>query len=204
MAFTPEEYVYECPLGCKHSGNLPIAATVRGWKRHMTSTHEGWTNEQLEAACGTGPKNSEAGRAIFLGEADSGEPARDNAKTPQVTPGPPSPEKLAEIKTDAAAKKLNAKMSKIKRQFAEKIPQMLNAALLAKGPEWTMDQGDMDMVTESVESCFDMLEINFQIAPIGATLKNPLWVLIYPLVVLCAIFIVKAVKNAPENQAESK
>src|SRR3974377_2438043 len=44
--------VYECPKGCKAPGGKPIAATIRGGKKHMTRKHGGWREEQLAQFAG--------------------------------------------------------------------------------------------------------------------------------------------------------
>ena len=193
--------IYECPFGCKASGNRPIAASIRGWKKHMTRSHQGWNQEQLDVLIGTGARDPAAGREAFLAEAD---------KEPSLFIGAegvtdkPSPEqsaadiaaKTTELKTDAMARKFSGKINKMKKSIAEKFPQALSAAIKDKGPEWALSKEDSELFAESIENCFDVLDVDFRITPVSTILTNPLWVLVLPLLALVLIFVPKAVQSA--------
>ena len=193
--------IYECPFGCKASGNRPIAASIRGWKKHMTRSHQGWNQEQLDVLIGTNARDPVAGREAFLAEAD---------KEPSLFMGAegvtdkPSPEQSAEdaakqtkeLKIDAMARKFSGKINKMKKSIAEKFPQALSAAIKDKGPEWALSKEDSELFAESIENCFDVLDVDFRITPVSTILTNPLWVLVLPILALFLIFVPKAVQNA--------
>jgi len=188
--------IYECPQGCKAQGGQPIAATVRGWKKHMTRNHGGYNQDQLDAILATMAPNAEAGKAEFLAAGDVME-FPGPAKT-EATAATPEKETTS-IKTDAAAKRLSAKMNKFKKSIADKIPQAVNGALKDKGPEWQMTEDDRAMLSESFENCLEVLDVDFQIQPIGMVLSNPLWVLLLPILTLLLIFGMKAIENRPKE-----
>lgn len=194
----------ECPKGCKAGGGKPIAATVRGWKKHMTRNHDGYTEEQLTAVVGATAPDAGVGRDLFLNEIESGVQASIGGEVKPIddATGAATPP-VVDIRTDATSRKLSAKMNKMKKNFADQIPKIVNAALKQKGDEWIMDDSDKEMLSESVESCFDVLDIQFQMAPMGFVLENPLWVLLYPVLTLAFIFGIKAVKNQPQKEGDN-
>jgi hypothetical protein len=195
-------------MGCKAHGDKPIAASPRGWKKHMTRQHGGYTQEQLAAALGAVAPDSEVGRDLFLSEADgvTDSPSnRDGDTGEEQGEGKiSSPEKIKEIKTDAAARKLSAKFNKFQKKITEQLTKALSSAVEEKGSEWAMDEGDQEMFKESLENCFEVLDVEFNIAPITAQLTNPLWVLLMPLLALALIFVPKAIKNLPKEKEENK
>jgi hypothetical protein len=198
-----EQNIYECPYGCKAQGNMPIAASIRGWKRHMTKQHGKYDQDQLDAILGAAPKDSESGKAAFLAEADQA-PELFMGKEGVTTNPNPKPVKTPEeisaetkkIKTDEIGKKFSTKINKFKKSVADKIPKVLNEAVKDKGPEWQLSEEDSELLAESVENCFEILDIDFRITPVSTVLTNPLWVLILPALVLALIFGTKVVKHA--------
>jgi hypothetical protein len=178
------------------------AETVRGWKGHMSRNHKEWTQEQLQTALGATAVDSERGRELFLSEVDGvtdGPPASSAAtgegkEEARPSQSQPSSEKVREIKTDATARKLSAKFDKFQKKVTERLTQALSNAVKEKGPEWEMTQEDRELFSESIENCFEVLDIKFNIAPIAVELTNPLWVLLLPALVLLLIFVPKAVK----------
>lgn len=196
----------ECPLGCKAQGDKPIAATLRGWKKHMTRQHGKWTEEQVRALEGISPPsaNPEKGRDLFLSEVDetTDTPAVPTEKVVSID-AEAEARKTVDLKTDAMGKKFNAKLNRMKKAVAEKLPQALGKAVEDKGPEWLLDKDDTEILSESIENCFDILDIDFKITPYSATLTNPLWVLILPLLACILVFAPKAAKAARKEQNEN-
>lgn len=210
------EYIlkYECPHGCKGQGDKPVAATIRGWKKHMTRNHEGYSESELAAIIMTETtKDSTVGRETFLSEAET-DPSlyiKDGAVTDKPPQGSIDAEtearKTVELKTDAAAKKFNAKLNKMKKALADKFPTVVAGAVRERGPEWQLESDDTEILSEAVENCFDVLDIDFRIAPYNMVLSNPLWVLLLPILALVIVFAPKAVKSAQlhkEDQAAER
>jgi len=199
---------YPCPYKGTEKGNKHCnrdADTVRGWKVHMTRQHSEYTQEQLQQVLGASGGNTEEGRSQFLAELERegdapgalgdavASPTKDNP-----TPTDPAPEKTVALKTDATGKKLSAKFNKFKTRLADQFPKAIDAALKDKGSEWQMDESDRGILTESIESCFEVLDIEFKVAPINMQLSNPLWVLLLPVLALLLVFGVKGIKNMPK------
>lgn len=197
---------YPCPYKGKDNGTKHCdrdADTPRGWKVHMTRQHKEYTQAQLEAVLGAAPASNDEGRAAFLAEVEANAtvigPTTESEKVVSIDSQPTTEEqKTVALKTDAAGRKLSAKFNKFKKNLSDKIPQAINNALKDQGPEWQMETSDMEMLSESVENCFEILDIEFKIAPINKQLSNPLWVLLLPLMVLLLIFGPKGIKNLPK------
>lgn len=197
--------IYECPEGCKAQGERPIAASIRGWKKHMTRQHQGYTQEQLDAIVGATPPSSQAGKDLFLSEFDDADKVAPHATDGVAGEGGgsvASPDKTVEVKTDAAARKLSAKMNKMQAKFAKKIPEIMNNALKSQGDEWQMADDDKETLAEAIENCFEVLDVEFRVAPISKVLTNPLWVFMLPIFALLLIFLPKAMKNLPQLQGK--
>ena len=181
----------------------------------MGRIHDGWTREELAAVerdFGQAPKQPEPekdpslGKEQFLSEVNA-----DTTAAPPVVPTALTPEesaaqaaqKTVSLKTDAMAKKFNAKLNKMKRSFAEALPKAVGVAVREKGPEYALTDEDTEILAESVENCLEILDIDFQVQPFTTTLTNPLWVLILPLLALILVFAPKtyaAQKRARENE----
>ena len=164
----------------------------------MTRKHGGYEPVDLDRALGvSAAPDSEQGRMQFLAEAGSvpdlptGQ-ATDGQGEPKPTGTEETPARTTtELKTDAVAKRFSGKLNKMKKALAEKVPRALNEAIKDKGPEWQLTTDDSEMLTESVENCFEILDIDFRITPFSTVLSNPLWVLLLPVIVLIAIFLPK-------------
>ena len=193
---------YECPEGCKATNGQPIAATVRGWKMHMTRSHGGWTEDQLKALVDVGAGTpSSGGKEAFLREGEESEKLAEAPieGAPKSTPEQEA-QKVVALKTDAMGKKFNAKLNKMKSKIAEALPKALSKAVEEKGPEWALNDDDTALLAESVENCFDVLDIDFKITPFSTVLSNPLWVLILPLLACVLVFAPKAIAAQKAKQ----
>jgi hypothetical protein len=176
----------KCPRGCTAVGGYPIASTIRGWKLHMTNQHGGFADEQLQAVLGASTKTPEEGKLEFLSEADK-------PLTPEQVAefdGAPAPTPSVPVKTEAVSRRLSGKMNKFKKTIADKFPRMIENALRDQ-PELALSESDRELLTEGVENSLDVLEVDFQVAPISKTLTSPWWALIFPLLALIIVFLPK-------------
>lgn len=175
----------------------------------MTQAHGGYKEHELDRILGTMPREADGqGKMQFLAEMDAQpepEPPKAEAADKPASPptAPPEP-KTAELKADAVAKRMSGKLNKFKKNLADKIPKVLNKAIKDKGPEWQLDAEDSELLAESVENCFEILDLEFRITPISMVLQNPLWVLLLPATVLLLIFSGKTLQNAPRVKEEAK
>lgn len=202
----PRRKKYVCPHNCGFSTD-----SIKGWKQHLSKTHDGYAEEQLARILGTVAPDSEQGRIQFLSEAGKvpdlpiGQATEGQDESKTTATGEPAPKPTTELKTDAVAKRFSGKLNKMKKALAEKVPRVLNEAIKDKGPEWQLGTDDSEMLAESIENCFEVLDIDFRITPFQTVLTNPLWVLLLPLLVLIAIFVPKAIaqqKQKPEPAPE--
>jgi hypothetical protein len=164
----------------------------------MTRYHTTWTQEQLEAAVAADRESTQGGEAetfdafaSTLPESES-DVEQPQASTASATPQPPS---TTNVKTDAASRKLQAKMAKMKREFSNLIPRAFESALLRKGPTWAMSKEQKDMLTDAVESVFDVLDVSFSVQQYNVELKSRIWVFLYPVVIGLGIFGLIAARN---------
>lgn len=195
------QLIFECPRGCKAAGDRPIASTIRGWKVHMARAHKTYTEDELAAIVGSTPSSPDRGKAEFLAEADTHEVLpTDNAGESAAAPGS-EPRTVDASKTaDAVSRKFSGKINKFKASLAKQLPNAVNEALKERAPDWQMSPGNLETLSDSIEACFDALDIDFRITPFATTLTNPLWVLVLPAIALLLIFIPIGVKNAKSNE----
>lgn len=179
--------------------------SIVGWKRHMTRSHGGYKEADLDKVLGNMPREADGqGKMQFLAEMEAlDEPPKGTpAEKPPTPATAPETAKTSELKTDAMARRMSGKLNKFKKSLADKVPKVMNKAIKAKGPEWQLDTEDSELLSESVENCFEILDLQFNITPISVILKNPLWVLLLPLTVLIFIFTGKSIANAPTMKPE--
>lgn len=182
----------------------------------MTERHTVWSEDQLKAAVAAAgpdagapaqePAESLDSFASSLPENEADAAASATSTAGAVGEGPAaSASGMSNVKTDAAAKKLNQKMAKVKRQIAEAFPKAVGTLLESKGPGWALTKEHKDMLTDSIESVFDILDVQFQIQQLNVELKSRLWVFMYPVAVLCMILGLLAAKNTEKDKpAEEK
>lgn len=168
----------------------------------MARAHKGFTDEELSAIIGTSPTSPDRGKAEFLAEVD------DNATLPEGTSAesaatPAEPRTVDASKTtDAVARKFSGKINKFKTSLAKQLPVAINDAIKERAPDWQMTGANLETLTDSIEACFDALDIDFRITPFSTTLTNPLWVFLLPAVALLLIFVPIGVKNAKQSDDE--
>lgn len=202
-----------CPRGCTRKGKPIPINSLRGWKRHMTAKHGGWENPEMDSAmlsAGTATPGEgeqvpgvEADFSSFandLPDSENGAPATASPAGPTDQAAPP-PATFSKVKTDAASQRLTKKMEKVKRQLAEALPRAVDVFTADKGPEWKLDDSQRDMLTDAVESVFDMLDVSFEIQQFNVQLRSRFWIFLYPLTVLIMIFATKAAR-APKQETE--
>ena len=200
---------YLCPYRGTPKGTKvceKIYPTIRGWKGHLTRTHGGFDETQLAAIVGAAPPDTERGRELFLSEAEgtpTNKEAGESSGAQDNSGGlPPQPDTV-NIKKEQMARKFSARMNKFKEKLAARLTQGINLIAVDKSPEWALSEDDEKLFSESLENCFEILDIDFQIKPVQKTLENPLWVLALPLAALLMIFLPKIMKAAAQKGKEN-
>lgn len=188
--------VLECPRGCKGQGGKPIAATIRGWKKHMTRNHREYTEEELAAVVGAVPPDSERGRELFLSEAG------DTTELPPQEPRDPEAEAEAKrvVNLDKTSKRLTGKLNKTKEKLAGAVPRVLNVVLKEKAPDMVLTDSEQKEVADSMEEVFEMLDVTFAVEPYAYVLQSRLWALLIPLATVLAILGVKAAEREKDDK----
>lgn len=150
--------IYECPEGCKAQGGKPIAATIRGWKKHMTHAHGQWTDEQLAAIVGASTVTPEDGKAQFLAESgenptllgfssleDATSGSKEEKPKKDDKPQKPAPEEIAYI--PLRSKKLRKFVGGLIGKFVSESNVELDAD----------DQGMIDEAFDQLEELFPIV-----------------------------------------------
>lgn len=58
-------------------------------------------------------------------------------------------------------------------------------------PEWELDKEEKELITDAIETVFDVLDIGIEIEPLSITLTSIWWVISYPLVAFGFLFMSK-------------
>lgn len=90
----------------------------------------------------------------------------------------------------AMSRKMKKSMDKLKTKVAN-IPIMWFHAQASEHPEWELDEDEKDLLTDSIETVFEVLDIGFEIEPISATLTSIWWIVAYPFAAFLFLFFTK-------------
>lgn len=193
------EEIYICPRGCKPK--KPITS-LRGWKTHMSVMHNGFSAEEVATATGSGGEGVRLiGQPDFdtyaarMPEDASGLGAQaetmDTASNVNMSETEPIESTTPVIVTP---KRIKAKMNKLKKRLSTDLP---NTFFTKRG--MPLDSEDKDMLSEAFDMVFDVLDIGFAIEPYSVTIKNRIFVFLYPVLVMAGLFVIKTVENAESN-----
>jgi hypothetical protein len=176
--------IYECPEGCKAQGGKPIAATIRGWKKHMTHAHGQWTEDQLAAIVGASAPNAESGKAEFLAEAENtpglasesgektaeGKPAQQGDGKPQK----PAPEEIAYIPL---------RSKKLRKFFGGLIGKFVSESSVE------LDADDQGMIDEAFDQLEELFPIVFAVPKKQMIIESRIAAVAVPLSGLALVYI---------------
>jgi hypothetical protein len=126
----------------------------------------------------------------FLGEPAASQTAQDGADGGffGAESAVPAPEK--KTKRVAMSKKMKKSMDKLKAKVAN-IPIMWFHAQAAEHPEWELDEEEKDLLTDSIETVFEVLDIGIEIEPLSMTITSIWWVIGYPFAAFLFLFFTK-------------
>lgn len=178
-----------CPE-CEHA---PFP-TLKGWKRHMTAVHQGYTPDQLNDASGS----NEEGKALVGGSDGTLESLESAIANLPATEGE---QQQREIEVEqqrtqptkeqrAAAKRIKARFDTLREQISGEIPaEIFNIG----GMEPSEKQ--KKMLKDSIETTFEVFGIDFEVQPWNLTVRNPFLIMLYPLIVISWIVISAIMKQ---------
>lgn len=111
----------------------------------------------------------------------------------------PSP-KEQRTKRIKMSKKMQKSMDKLKSK-AGKLPVQWFNNKAKERPEWKLDADEEELISDAIETVFDVLDIEIQIEPLSMTLTSIWWVLSYP---ICAFLFLFLSKKSSAIQAEER
>lgn len=107
-------------------------------------------------------------------------------------PGDPSSvyEAPPERKTIKMSKNMKKAMTKFRKKIAEFPIAWFHQQ--AKGnPEWELDDDEKDMLTDSIGTVLELLDVEFMIEPLNIQLTSIWWVIAYPILTFVFLFLTK-------------
>jgi hypothetical protein len=119
----------------------------------------------------------------FLGTAGSGEPVPVRKRV-NVT------------------KKVRRAMNRFKTKISD-VPILWFHQQAKSHPEWELDDDEKELIKDSVETVFDVLDIEVEIQPLSWTLTSIWWVLSYPLLAFVFLFLTKKSLTMQADQEEN-
>lgn len=180
-----------CPE-CEHT---PYP-TLKGWKRHMTAVHSGFSPDQLAAASG----GSKEGAQLAGGEESSLADAIENMPTVETRePAAGSAAETPQLSKEqrAAAKRIKARFDALRDRISSDIPDQV---FQVGGV--TMTDTQRKMLKESIETSFEVFGVDFEVQPWNLTIRSPFMILLYPLIVIAWIVISAIMKQKAGEEGE--
>lgn len=182
---------YACPFANTKRGTKGCLGatgtgfpTVRGWKGHMSRSHDGYDEKQLAAIVGAVEVDPAAGRLTFLGESDS--PSVDTpgagketsggtgegGTEPRPTAPAPEPVKRVPLKSERFMKFLNTLPEKI---FKE------------KGIE--LDDEDREMMATGTEMMEGLFGVAFEVPESMWVIRSRWMALLFPVAAIALVYL---------------
>lgn len=93
-------------------------------------------------------------------------------------------------KTVKMSKKMKKAMDKLKSKSAN-LPILWFHQQAKVNPEWELDEEEKELITDSIETVFELLDINIEIMPWEMTLTSIWWVVGYPVLAFVFLFLTK-------------
>ncbi len=178
----PKENKYPCPR--EHKGRPIVIETLRGWKKHMSYAHKGYTEQELEAvmtqARGQTPAAEGKGRDQFLSEAEAGPPKSETEQPPDGEVGRGAAQTLHDM--GEPTKRIPFKSRKLKK-FLSNIPEIF---LRSKGI--TPDDDDKDLMDGATELLEEMFGISFEIPETMWVIRSRFVAVVFPLAAMLLVW----------------
>lgn len=88
------------------------------------------------------------------------------------------------------SRKMQKSMDKLKSKTA-KLPILWFHNQAKNRPEWELDDEEKELITDSIETVFEILDVEIQIEPLTWTLTSIWWVIAYPIMAFGFLFLTK-------------
>jgi hypothetical protein len=115
---------------------------------------------------------------------DSGGILDDTGSPPNSTYQPPTRKRVN------VTKKVRRAMDRLKKKMSA-LPIMWFHQQARNNPEWELDADEKELIRDSVETVFEVLDIEIEIEPLSWTLQSVWWVLSYPFLAFLFLFLTK-------------
>jgi hypothetical protein len=99
------------------------------------------------------------------------------------------------------SKKMQKTMDKLKGK-ASTFPVMWFHSMAKEHPEWELDEDEKDILTDSIETVFEVLDIEIKIEPLAMELTSIWWVLSYPILAFAFLFFSKKSQIVSKQEQE--
>lgn len=183
------------PFQCPECDREPFK-TLRSWKSHMTAAHSGYTGEQLEELTSNSNEGMQVVGEESLESAIAKLPTSEEELGKEETPEPSAEQKKA-IK--AASKRIRAKFDSLKSKIATDVPDQ---AFKYAGID--IEESDKKWLGESIELALEVFGVDFEVQPVGMTIRNPFVILLYPLLVIIIITLGAWFRDKKEHEQDAE
>jgi len=180
---------YACPFANTKRGTKGCLGatgngfpTVRGWKGHMSRSHDGYDEKQLAAIVGAVDVDPAAGRAAFLAESDS---LPIDAGPPDTAKGA-STEELGSAAKAAAPEPVKRVPLKSERflKFLNTLPEKI---FKEKGIE--LDDEDKEMMATGTEMMEGLFGVAFEVPESMWVIRSRWMALLFPLGAIALVYL---------------
>lgn len=146
----------------------------------MPETAQGFLDAALPPSASVGDEPGDG----FLDAPPLSEPAEPGRKRVNIT------------------KKMRKAMNRFKTKIAD-IPIMWFHTQAKANPEWELDDDEKALITDAIETVFDVLDIEVEIEPLSWTLTSVWWVISYPVLAFVFLFLTKKSLIMEHDQHET-
>ena len=100
------------------------------------------------------------------------------------------------------SRKMQKSMDKIRNVGADALVHWFHDQAKQQ-PEWELDAKEEEVLRDSMETVFDVLDIEIMVEPIGMELTSIWWVIAYPFATFLYLFFSKKAKIAKPEEPEA-
>jgi hypothetical protein len=207
--------IFPCPRGCLFTfGGIKTFKTLKGWKNHMQEKHGGATDAEFETVAAASSADTSTVKTDAQLDAEAVDPASPEgqeaaAKAAAEADAPEAAEKARRLSAREQRKlneEINANLSEGLHTLLDAIPRAMFEGLAKTQDDevYLLTPDESEKINKSFEVALKAMGIDSQIQPYNVTLKSPLWLLLYPVVIIL-FYLVKKKKMAkprPEPEPE--
>jgi hypothetical protein len=128
---------------------------------------------------------------------DGGDGATFLDDSANVVTETPSPRKRKSLK------KLQKSLDRFQQRLS-KWPIAYFANKAKDHPEWALDDDEKELISDSIETVFEVLDVGVDIQPIEYTITSVYWILLYPFAAFFALFMLKKAKSIEVEQQQEQ